>query len=57
MAPARKPMPLWLPIVAAACLAIAAALQQDTLTRVLLAVAAITFGLAAFLRWRMQRKR
>ncbi|WP_405217490.1 hypothetical protein [Agrococcus sp. Ld7] len=56
MPPARKPLPLWLPIVAAVCLAVAAALQQDTLSRVLMAVAAITFGLTAFLQWRMQRK-
>lgn len=55
MAPARKPVPLWLPIVAAVCLAIAAALQQDTLSRVLMGAAAVAFGITAVLQWRMQR--
>lgn len=57
MAPARKPMPLWLPVVAAVLLGIAAVLQQDTLSRVLMAVAAVAFAIAAVLQWRMQRRR
>ncbi|WP_159433610.1 hypothetical protein [Agrococcus sp. Marseille-P2731] len=56
MARTRKPMPLWLPIVAAVCLGIAAVLQQDTFSRVLMAVAAVLFGLTALLQWRMQRR-
>lgn len=57
MAPHRKPAPLWLPVVAAVLLAIAATLQQDTLARVLMAVAAVTFGITAVLQWRMQRRK
>lgn len=57
MAPTRKPMPLWLPVGAAVLLVIAAALQQDTLSRVLMAVAAVAFAIAAVLQWRMQRRR
>ncbi|WP_413320459.1 hypothetical protein AA0Z99_06165 [Agrococcus sp. 1P02AA] len=56
MARTRKPTPLWLPIVAAVCFALAAALQTDTLSRVLLGVAAVLLGVTAVLQWRMQRR-
>lgn len=57
MAPNRKPMPIWLPIVAAILLAIAAMLQQDWFSRVLMAGAALTFGLTAVLQWHMRRRK
>lgn len=52
----RKPMPLWVPIVAAVCLAVAAVLQQDTVSRALMAVAALCFGATALLQWRERRR-
>ena len=55
MALPRKPAPLWILLVAAACFAIAALLQEATLTRVLF-LAAAAIALAALLQWRMRRK-
>ena len=56
MALSRKPAPLWILLVAAACFAIAAVLQEAALTRVLFLVAAAAIALAALLQWRMRRK-
>jgi Flp pilus assembly protein TadB len=55
MAISRKPAPLWLWIVAAACFAIAGLLNESTLTRVLFLVAAASLALTAVLQWRMRR--
>ena len=56
MALSRKPAPLWILLVAAACFAIAALLQEATLTRVLFLVATAAIALAALLQWRMRRR-
>lgn len=56
MARSPKPMPLWLPIAAAACFAIAALLQSDTLSRVLFGASAVLFTIVAVMQWRMQRR-
>ena len=57
MARTPKPMPLWLPIVSATCFAIAALLQRDTLTQVLMGVAAVLFAVTALLQWRIRERR
>ena len=57
MAVSRKPAPLWLWIVAAACFAIAALLQGDALSRTLFLVAAAALGVTALVQWRMRRER
>lgn len=56
MARSPKPMPLWIPIVAAVCFALAAVLQTDTLSTALFGVAAAVLGLTALLQWRMRRR-
>ena len=56
MARSPKPMPLWIPIVAAVCFALAAMLQTGTLSTVLFGVAAAVLGLTALLQWRMRRR-
>jgi hypothetical protein len=53
----RTPAPLWLWIVAAACFAGAALLQEDALTRTLFFVAAGALAVTALLQWRMRRGR
>ncbi|MEV7528860.1 hypothetical protein ACIQC8_03545 [Agrococcus sediminis] len=53
----RTPAPLWLWIVAAACFAGAALLQEDALTRTLFLVAAGALAVTALLQWRMRRGR
>ena len=40
MARSPKPMPLWIPIVAAVCFALAAVLQTDTFSTVMFSIAA-----------------
>lgn len=57
MARTPKPMPLWMPIVAACCFAVAAVLQQDTLSTVLFAIAAAALALTAVIQWRMRQRR
>lgn len=56
MARSPKPAPLWIWIVAAVCFALAAALQQETLTRVLFGIAAVALALTAALQWRRSRQ-
>ncbi len=56
MARSPKPMPLWIPIVAAACFALAAVLQEDTFARVAFAIAAAALAITAVLQWRMRRR-
>ncbi|WP_306232813.1 hypothetical protein [Agrococcus beijingensis] len=56
MAISRKPAPLWIWIVAAACFAIAGLLNDSALTRTLFLVAAAALALTAVLQWRMRRK-
>jgi len=57
MARSPKPAPLWLWIVAAACFAVAALLQRDTLTQVLFGLAAVALAVTAVLQWRTRRAR
>ncbi|MCR8670757.1 hypothetical protein [Agrococcus sp. HG114] len=53
----RKPAPLWIWIVAAACFAVAALLQGDALSRTLFLVAAAALAITAVVQWRMRRER
>ncbi|SDS55666.1 hypothetical protein [Agrococcus carbonis] len=55
MARSPKPAPLWVPIVAAVCFALAALLQEDTFGRVAFGIAAVALGLTALVQWRMRR--
>lgn len=56
MARTPKPMPLWIPIVAAACFALAALLQSDTFSRVAFFIAAAALAATAVIQWRMRRR-
>ena len=56
MARSPKPMPLWMPIVAAVCFALAAVLQTDTFSTVMFSIAAAALALTAVLQWRMRRR-
>lgn len=57
MARSPRPMPLWIPIVAAVCFALAAILQTDTFSTVMFSIAAVALGLTALVQWRMQRRK
>lgn len=49
-------MPLWLPIVAAACFGLAALLQTDTFSTVAFSIAAAALALTAIIQWRIRRR-
>lgn len=57
MARSSRPAPLWLWIVAAACFAVAALLQRDTLSQALFGIAAAALAATAVLQWRGRRTR
>lgn len=55
MARSPKPTPLWIPIVAAVCFALAAVLQTDTFSTVAFAIAAAVLAITVIVQWRMRR--
>ncbi|MCH1883416.1 hypothetical protein [Agrococcus sp. ARC_14] len=56
MARSPKPTPLWIPIVAAACFALAAVLQTDTFSTVMFGIAAAVLAVTAVVQWRLRRR-
>ncbi|GAA1419628.1 hypothetical protein [Agrococcus citreus] len=56
MARSPRPAPLWIWIVAAACFAVAALLQRDTLSQVLFGIAAVALAVTAVLQWRRRER-